>query len=192
MIRESASLADKQLAAMLANRDAKNLAQSLEPFLGKQSQLIFGFGVLAMALSTLLVHMIMNGYAISEALNRVGHAKIFILGASMPALAGFFSPVLWDGGAKAALQIPAAIIATTLLPIAYLGFVLLMNSRAALGDMLPTRRTGINLLMMLSTALATFASVWALLSQKIPGYIGITGLTILAWIGIRGFIKRNP
>ena len=190
-LRDAVPTYDKQLAAMLANRDAKNLAQSLEPFLGNKSQVIFGIGVLAMAVSTLLVHMIMNGYAISEAFNRVGNAKVFILGASMPAIAGFFSPILWDGGAKAALQIPAAVIATTLLPIAYLGFLLLMNSRSALGDNLPKNRILINVLMLFSTGMASFASVWALLSQDIPGKIGIVALIALAIVGILGFKKRN-
>lgn len=190
-LRASAAASDKKLAAMLANRDAKNLAQSLEPFLGKNAQMIFGIGVLAMALSTLLVHMIMNGYAISEALNRIGNAKVFILGASLPAIAGFLSPILWDSGAKAALQIPAAIIATTLLPIAYLGFLLLMNSRSALGENLPKRRMGINILMLICTALASFASVWALLSQNIPGYLGLAALIALAIIGCLGFNSRN-
>lgn len=190
-MRSAAPLPEKQMAAMLSNRDSVNLAQSLEPFLGKYSQTIFGIGVLAMAISTLLVHMMMNGYAISEALNKVGQAKFFILGASMPAMAGFFSPFLWSGGAKAAMAIPASVIATTLLPIAYLGFLLLMNSRSALGEELPKHRALINGLMIISAGVATFASVWALLNKGTPGMIGIAGLVVLAAIGIRGFIKNQ-
>jgi Mn2+/Fe2+ NRAMP family transporter len=190
-LRETAPIAERQLAAMLSNRDAKSLAQALEPFLGKNSQVIFGVGVLAMAISTLLVHMMMNGYAISEAFNKVGNAKYFIIGASMPAIAGFFSPFLWSGDAKAAMQIPASVIATTLLPIAYLGFLLLMNSKSALGDQLPKRRGLINALMLTSAGIATFASIWALNSKGIPGTIGIIALAALAVIGILGFIKRN-
>lgn len=163
----------------------------MEPFLGKNSQTIFGIGVLAMAVSTLLVHMMMNGYAISEAFNQVGNAKYFILGAAMPAIAGFFSPYLWSGDAKAALAIPASVIATTLLPIAYLGFLLLMNSRSALGDELPKRRGLINALMLTSAGVATFASVWALNSKGVPGMYGMAGLVLLAVIGISGFVKRN-
>lgn len=189
--RSSAPLADKQLAAMLSNRDSVNLAQSLEPFLGKHSQTIFGIGVLAMAISTMLVHMMMNGYAISEAFNKVGSAKIFILGAAMPAIAGLFSPFLWSGDAKAAMAIPASVIATTLLPIAYLGFLLLMNSRSALGDDLPKNRGLINALMVISAGVATFASVWALCNKGTPGMIGIGCLIFLAALGIRGFIKNQ-
>ena len=176
---------------MLSNRDSVNLAQSLEPFLGKHAQTLFGIGVLAMAISTLLVHMMMNGYAISEAFNKVGNAKIFIIGASMPAIAGFFSPYLWSGDAKAAMAIPASVIATTLLPIAYLAFLLLMNSKSALGDNLPNNRILINTLMIISAGVATFASVWALCNKGTPGLIGIAGLVILAIVGLRGFASRN-
>jgi Mn2+/Fe2+ NRAMP family transporter len=190
-VRAAAPIADKQLAAMLSNRDSVNLAQSLEPFLGKYAQMIFGIGVLAMAISTLLVHMMMNGYAISEAFNKVGNAKIFIIGASMPAIAGFFSPYLWSGDAKAAMAIPASVIATTLLPIAYLAFLLLMNSKSALGDNLPKNRILINILMAISAGVATFASVWALCNKGTPGLVGIVGLVILAIIGLRGFASRN-
>jgi Mn2+/Fe2+ NRAMP family transporter len=189
--RASASLAEKQLAAMLSNRDSVNLAQSLQPFLGKYAQTIFGIGVLAMAISTLLVHMMMNGYAISEAFSKVGNAKLFFIGALMPALAGLFSPYLWSGDAKAAMAIPASVIATTLLPIAYLAFLLMMNSKSALGDSLPKNRILINILMTISTGVAAFASIWALYNKGTPGLIGIIGLLILTVIGFRGFVSRN-
>lgn len=198
-LRDALPLEEKQLAGMLSNRGAKSLAVSLEPFLGKYSQTIFGIGVLAMAVSTLLVHMMMNGYAISEAFNQVGNAKYFILGATMPAVAGFFSPLLWSGDAKAALAIPASVIATTLLPIAYLGFLLLINSKAALGDELPKKRGLINVLMIFSAGIASYASVWSLWGKfqssdpytKNFGLFGMIALAALAIIGISGFIKRN-
>ena len=189
--RNTLPIEEKQLAGMLSNRGVKSLAVSLEPFLGKKSQTIFGIGVLAMAVSTLLVLMMMNGYAISEAFNKVGNAKYFILGAAMPAVAGFFSPYLWSGDAKAAMAIPASVISTTLLPIAYLGFLLLMNSKSALGDQLPKKRGLINALMIFSAGIASFASVWALNSKGTPGMIGIVALVALAVIGITGFKKNN-
>ena len=191
LARMALPLPEKQLAAMLANRKASNLAQSLEPFLGKSAQLIFGIGVLAMAISTMLVHMMMNGYAISEAVNKVGSAKVFIIGAAMPALAGLFSPYLWAGESKAAMAVPASVIATTLLPIAYLAFILLMNSKSALGDELPKKRGLINLLMVISAGVASFASIWALSGKGVPGQIGMVALAILAVIGILGFVKNN-
>ena len=118
---------------MLAKRSANDLATALEPFLGKWAQLIFGIGVLAMALSTLLVHMMMNGYAISEAFGQPGQRKIFLIGASIPALMGLLSPIVWSGTVKAALVVPAAVIATTLLPIAYLIFLFINEFQKSIG-----------------------------------------------------------
>ncbi|MBK1790575.1 divalent metal cation transporter [Persicirhabdus sediminis] len=189
--RESLPLAEKKLAAMLVKRDAGALAKSLEPFLGKYAQLIFGIGILAMAISTMLVHMMMNGYAISEAFNKVDSKLVFMAGAAMPAIAGFFSPFLWSGASKAALAVPASVIATTLLPIAYLAFLLLMNSKAALGEELPKKRALVNVLMIISAGAATFASIWNLVNKGPAGMYGLVGLAVLATIGIYGFVKNN-
>lgn len=198
-LRLTATQSDKDLATMLAKRNANDLAYALEPFLGKWSQFIFGIGILAMALSTMLVHMMMNGYAISEAFNRPGQRRLFLIGAIIPAIAGFFSPLLWNGAAKTALAVPASVIATTLLPIAYLIFLLLMNSKKALGDRLPQKRLVINILMVLATSIATFASIWALYGKYQStnsydhyfGLFGLIGLPILALIGITSFFRKE-
>jgi Mn2+/Fe2+ NRAMP family transporter len=144
-VRAAVSTEDKALATMLAKRNANDLANALKPFLGDWSQLIFGIGILAMALSTMLVHMMMNGYAISEAFGQPGEQKLFMLGAVLPAIAGLFSPLIWNGAAKTALAVPASVIATTRLPIAYLVFCLLMNSKKSLGSELPANRGLINI-----------------------------------------------
>lgn len=198
-IRANAPQVDKDLARMLAKRNARDLAHALEPFLGSWSQFIFGIGILAMAVSTMLVHMMMNGYAISEAFGQPGRQQLFLLGALIPAVAGFLSPLLWNGAAKTALAVPASVIATTLLPIAYLIFLLLMNSQKALGTALPKRRWAINLLMILATGIATFASIWALWGKQqssnpydhVFGLLGLIGLPLLAGIGIIGFFRKE-
>ncbi|MEO1258907.1 MAG: divalent metal cation transporter [Bacteroidota bacterium] len=198
-LRHAAPQVDKDLSTMLAKRSANDLAEALRPFLGNWSQLIFGIGVLAMALSTMLVHMMMNGYAISEAFGQPGQRKLFLIGASIPALSGLLSPFIWQGTVKAALVVPASVIATTLLPIAYLIFLLLMNSKKALGDELPKRRAIINVLMIFATAVAAFASFWALsgkaassnIYEHIFGIAGIVGLPLLALYGIYVFYKKE-
>ncbi|MGJ8643214.1 MAG: divalent metal cation transporter [Luteolibacter sp.] len=197
--RENLPQADKDLGVMLASRNAKDLATSLEPFLGKNAQLIFGIGVLAMAVSTMIVHMMMNGYVISEAFGKPGQTGLFMLGAAMPALTGFLSPILWDGQAKTAIVVPAAVIATTLLPIAYIIFLLLMNSKKTLGEDMPQKRSLVNILMIIAAGIATFASIWSLVGKynspaPYEHYFGLTGLIvlpILAIVGITGFVKRN-
>jgi Mn2+/Fe2+ NRAMP family transporter len=197
-LREALPQAEKDMGVMLAQRNAKDLASSLEPFLGKNAQLIFGIGVLAMALSTMIVHMMMNGYAISEALGKPGAKGVFMLGAAMPALTGFLSPILWSGQTKTALVVPAAVIATTLLPIAYVAFILLMNSKKTLGTELPKNRILINVAMLLAAGVASFASVWNLMGRASAGglsgtfgIIGLIALPPLILIGVIGFVKRN-
>ncbi|MGJ8651694.1 MAG: divalent metal cation transporter [Opitutaceae bacterium] len=197
-LREELPQADKDMGVMLAKRNSKDLASSLEPFLGKKSQLIFGIGVLAMAISTMIVHMMMNGYAISEAFGKPGAKGLFMLGAAMPALTGFLSPILWSGATKTALVVPAAVIATTLLPIAYVIFILLMNSKKTLGEELPKKRGLINVLMFIAAGVASFASVWSLIGKAnaggltgLQGIVGLIALPLLLLIGIIGFVKRN-
>lgn len=198
-LRTAAPQIDKELSIMLAKRNANDLAKAMTPFLGNWSQLIFGIGILAMALSTMLVHMMMNGFAISEAFGQPGQRKLFLLGAAIPALTGLFSPVIWAGTVKTALVVPASVIATTLLPIAYLIFLLLMNSKKALGEELPKKRLLINVLMGLATSIAFFAAYWALVGKyQSPdryahyfGLVGIIGLTLLMGLGILGFLRRK-
>jgi len=160
--------ADRQIGAMIFNRNAGQLAKALSPVLGEVgAQWIFGLGILAMAVSTIIIHQIMNGYAVSEAFNQSGNRRIFIAGALIPPIAGFFAPILWTGDAKIALIIPAAVTATTLLPLAYFAFFLLFNSKAALGPDFVTghRRILANTLMILAGGIATFASIWALVGR---------------------------
>lgn len=197
-LRDALPQADKDMGVMLAKRNARDLATSLEPFLGSNAQLIFGIGVLAMAVSTMIVHMMMNGYAISEAFGKPGATGLFMFGAAMPAITGFLSPILWAGQTKTALVVPAAVLATTLLPIAYVLFILLMNSKKTLGDQMPKNRTLVNILMFVAAGVATFASVWNLIGKAsasgaagLQGKIGLIVLPLLLLIGIIGFIKRN-
>ncbi|TVP76300.1 MAG: hypothetical protein EA353_12280 [Puniceicoccaceae bacterium] len=183
--------AERRLAAALSNRDAKQLATTLSPLMGERgANLVFGIGILAMALSTMMVHMLMNGFAISQAVGRPGATKPFIIGASMPALLAIFAPLAWTGDAKTALLIPAAVIATVFLPIAYLSILLLMNSKSVLAR--EDRASPlINCTMFLAAGIATFASVWLLWNRGTVGIIGIIGLILLAAIGIAGFFKNQ-
>jgi len=198
-LRNQASQADKDLSVMLAKRTVNDLSLSLRPILGDGSRLVFGIGVLAMALSTMLVHMMINGYAIGEALGRPDKKKLFLAGTLIPAFSGLISPILWSGQVKTALAVPASVIATTLLPIAYLIFLLLMNSKKAMGEDRPKKKALTNGLMLLSMGVASFASVWALLGktqsvanyEQYFGWIGLIGLPILIILGTISFLKKE-
>lgn len=204
--------ADKKLADMLVKRDANALAMTLEPFAGETiSQKIFGFGVLGMAVSTIVILMLMNGTAFLEAFSQAppkdGKADtmpqnkaIFFFGCALSGLSGACFPIFWTGASKAALAVPTSVIGGSLIPIAYFTFFLMMNSRKILGDQLPTggRRILWNTLMATATLIATAGSVWVLLGKtKTPGWLGYVGwgglafLVILFIVGILSFLRNE-
>lgn len=195
------TLADKNVAAMYAKRDVRQLASALEPFTGKfLAQKIFGFGVLGMAVSTIIMLMLINGFCATEAIGQPDNKKVHFIGAMLPGIIGFFNPAIWTGASKAALAIPASTIAGALIPIAYFTFFLLMNSKTALGAEMPTgaRRLRWNGLMLLATGLVSFGAIWVTWQGVgVPGLKGIMStsclivLAILFVLGTLGFLKKN-
>jgi len=198
-LRAQSSAADQRLSTMLAKRSAYELAESLSPLLGRYSQLIFGIGILAMALSTMLIHMMINGYAVREALGLTTGDKWFLIGAAMPAVSGILSPIIWSGSIKAAIVIPASVIATTLLPLAYLAFLLMMNSSKVLKGNFNQHRTILNVFMIITLAISYFAAIWALTGkmgsnnsyEKILALVGLLVLGVFSILGIIGYFRNN-
>jgi hypothetical protein len=72
------------------------------------------------------------------------------------------------------------------LPIAYVTFLLMMNSRSLLGAAMPTgaRRLRWNVLMILATAFATFCCLWSINSSanRDVGFIALGVLLVLATV----------
>ena len=192
---------DREVAAMLARRDVAQLASSLEPFTGEfLAQKIFGLGVLGMAVSSIIMLMLINGFATTEAFGRPGDRRLHFIGAMMPGVIGFFNPVIWTGASRAALAIPAATIAGALIPIAYFTFLLLMNSRSALGEELPKagRRIYWNTIMVIATSLVSFGAIWVTVKKTAsPGLEGVMAtimliaMAALFVLGIYGFLRNN-
>ena len=186
--------ADHAVAAALVSRDADNLATTLEPLVGKAvAQYVFGLGVLGMAVSTIIVLMLMNSFAVSEALGMPNNRTVRLIGAMMPGVLGLFAPAIWSGQTKAALAIPANVIGGSLIPIAYFTFFLMMNSKKLLGSARPTGTTRFvtNALMLLSTTVATVGCVWGLLARGTWGYAGVALLAILFVWGLVEFLYRE-
>ena len=146
-----------------------------------------------MAWSSIIILILMNGLAIAALFKKPNNRVVFMVGATMPAISGFFAPVIWTGASRAALAIPASVIATTLLPIAYFVFLLLMNSKPALGENRPKGLSRViwNVLMLGATGAASFASIWALSSKGTPGQFGLAGLALLFVIGIVSFVRKS-
>ena len=96
--------------------------------------------------------MLINGYAFREMLGRPDGTAPFVAGVLVAGLSGASWVWLWSGGAKFWLAIFASTFGMMLLPIAYITFFLMMNSKRILGDEMPTgfRRWASNIAMAIS------------------------------------------
>ena len=189
--REALPEADKKVAAMLVKRNNNALAGTLEPLVGDTvAQTVFGVGVLGMAVSTIIILMLINGFAFCELLNVPAEGTMHRIGSFIPAV-GVLGPFVW-GAAAPALAVPTSVIGGAMLPIAYVSFLLLMNSKSVLGDAMPTgsKRVVWNALMLLGTVVSAFASAWGLYGKKMYGFpIGIVALVFLAVLLVIGFVS---
>ena len=170
-VRAALPEADRRMAAMLVRRDAFNLARALEPLAGKNlANYAFGVGVLGMAISTIIILMLINGFAICEAIRVAPKGAPHRIGAFLAGLSGSLGPFVYVGDAKFWLAVPTSMFGMMLLPIAYLTFFLMMNSKGLLGDRRPTglRRVWWNTIMFVAFGLAAFGSFWSIKSSDYP------------------------
>jgi Mn2+/Fe2+ NRAMP family transporter len=167
--RDALPVADRTMAAMIVKRDAFNLANSLKNLVGEgTAQYVFGLGVLAMAVSTIIILMLINGFVVCEMLGLPSHGTVHRIGCYAAGLSGALGPFVWS---KAGfwLAVPTSMFGMCLLPIAYVSFLFMMNSRSLLGENMPTggRRLRWNAFMIIATALAAFGAFWSI---KTSGY----------------------
>jgi hypothetical protein len=188
--------ADKRMAAMLAERDNLALASTLEPLVGSVvAQKLFGVGVLGMAISTIIILMIINGFAFCEMIGASPDGPMHRVGSLLPAV-GVLGPFVWSSAAPA-LAVPTSVIGGAMLPIAYVSFLLLMNSKTVLGDSMPRggKRIFFNTIMLFATAVATFGSVWGLYNRSAFGFpignVALGALVVLLIVGVGSFISKE-
>lgn len=139
---------------------ASNLAGALEPVAGKFfAHTIFGAGVLGMTLSTITLLMLVSGFIVMELTGSPVNGTWYKFGTMLPAL-GILGPLVWSKYGFY-MAVPTSIINFTFLPIAYISFFVLMNSKAYLGDARPEggRRVAWNLAMGISILLVTVGAV---------------------------------
>ena len=184
--RASLPLEEKRLAAMLIERDAFQLAGSLEKLAGKNvSQYVFGIGVLGMALSTIIILMLINGFTVCEMLGQPSRGVLHRIGSLIPGITGAlgFLYIWGDAERRFWLAVPTSVFGMALLPIAYITFFFLLNSRKVLGESLPKggKRVVVNLLMILAIAGASIGAGWAIWRKGGPIAVGlIAGFFLLA------------
>ncbi|MFO8013954.1 MAG: divalent metal cation transporter [Phycisphaerae bacterium] len=167
------SLADRRMAAMLVRRDNIHLATALKPLTGPLvAQYIFGIGVVGMAISSVIILMLINGFCICEAVNRPSKGWLYRVGCLIPAI-GVLGPFIWAGAAPY-LALPTSVFGFILIPIAYTTFALLLNQRKLLGDNMPrgTKRWIWNTLMFLGVAIVLIGSVYKAWQKTRDSFLG--------------------
>tara|TARA_B100001123_G_scaffold155595_1_gene180246 strand:+ start:2843 stop:4528 length:1686 start_codon:yes stop_codon:yes gene_type:complete len=188
--------ADRILAATLIQRDAFALANSLEKLAGSGlSQLLFGVGVLGMAVSTIIILMLINGFVVCEMAGKPSEGRLYQIGCFLPAVSGALGALfLWSGKAQFYLAVPTSRFGMVLLPIAYIAFFFLMNNKKLLGNAIPQGASKVwwNVLMVIAVFLALAGAAISIFNDKatIPGTgiafktIGLTVFGILFVLAI--------
>ena len=186
--------ADRELAAMLVTRDAFNLAGSLKELTGPIfSQVIFGIGVLGMAVSTIIILMLINGFVICEIFKLPHTGMYHRAGCYLAGLSGAMGPFLWSGDAKLWLAVPTSMFGMVLLPVAYFTFMFMMNSKSLMGA---SRPKGIqlivwNILMLAASLLAAFGSFWSIYSSPYR-MVGFVAMGVFIGLAVVVGIIRKP
>ena len=193
---------EKQLAAALVKRDAFQLSQTLSPLLGDSlAKLVFGLGVFGMGFSTIIILMLINGYAFREMVGRPNGTTPFVIGCLVAGLFGASWIYIWaDDAARFWLAIFASSFGAMLLPIAYITFFLMMNSKAILGPEKPTGASMLiwNVLMGISVLGAIAAAATAIYDKAMDrqhpeAFYAVVGLLVVFTIlVVIGFWFRKP
>jgi Mn2+/Fe2+ NRAMP family transporter len=166
---------EHELGAILVTRDAFDLAASLQPFAGAFfSRVVFGLGALGITLSTITLHMLICGFVVCELFGRPQTGWTFRLG-TLAAATGVLGPFFWVQAAPW-LIVPTSIVAFMLLPIAYVAFLFMMNSRSLLGDEVPrgARRWAWNIGLLLVIALVVPSSLYMVYDRG-----GVYGMAVV-------------
>lgn len=190
--------AERKLAATLVKPNTSQLAKSLEPLLGQRNaNLVFGLGAFAMGFSTIIILMLINGYAVAEIFGGYSNTLLRSAGALLAAIAGFSWIWLWAGQSKTWLIIVASTFAAILLPIAYFAFFLLMNNKQLLGKEKPQGyRMWIWNILMAIGVLGALAQAFLATSLQIQkpetGSIVIGAVSAFLVLMVVGFSTRTP
>ena len=188
---------ERMMAVTLAKPNTRQLAKVLEPLMGEngkeRSNLVFGIGVLAMAFSTIVILMLINGFAFGELFGNYNSVPWRVIGSALCVAVGVCWVILWDGESKTYLAIVAGTFAILLLPIAYFAFFLLMNSRSLLGVEKPTgvRMFIWNILMIFSLVIVSifaYTSLAVKLTNEATGPMVLGGvITFGLLVSVRFF-----
>ena len=150
-----------------------------------------------MGFSTIIILMLINGYAFCEMFNVKQGSSMHMLGCLVSGVCGAIWPLVWDGPAKLWLAIAVSSFGFILLPIAYSTFFMMMNNKKIMGEERPQggRRLIWNLLMGVScivVIVAVAATIQQKVSDETTGSL-VLGMVVVYLIAvILGFILKKP
>ncbi|MDA1052517.1 MAG: divalent metal cation transporter [Planctomycetota bacterium] len=199
--------AEKQIASSLIKRDAFQLSESLAPLLGqRRANLVFGLGVFGMGFSSIIILMLINGYAFCEMFGRPQGGATHVAGCLVAGAVGAIWPLVWSGDTQFWLAILASSFGMMLLPIAYFTFFMMMNSNTLLGKEKPKGGSLLvwNVLMgvsVLGAVVAAGSAIWEKVSpifkenatqnQWLGGLV-VSGVAIVyILLVIAGFVMKS-
>ena len=196
-------MAEKQLASSLVKRNAFQLSSALAPIFGEgdagkdKASLIFGIGVLGMGFSTIIILMLINGYAFCEMFNVEQGSRMHMIGCLVSGVCGAIWPLVWDGPAKLWLAIAVSSFGFILLPIAYTTFFMMMNNKKIMGDERPEggRRILWNILMGVScivVIVAVIATIYQKVGDEKTGTLVLGMVVVYVIAVILGFVMKKP
>ena len=184
-------LGDRRMAAMLCRRDNIHMAAALKPLTGHVlAHYVFGFGVVGMAISSIIILMLINGFCVCEMANRPSRGWLYRLGCLIPAV-GVLGPFIWSGAAPY-LAVPTSVSQFIVIPIAYTAFALVLNQRKLLGKDMPrgAGRWIWNLAMAFGVIAVTIGSVY--MAHKKAGWWGIAGIAVfIGAVGVAHVLRRK-
>lgn len=192
--------AEKRIIPTLIKPNARQLALTLKPMLGKKyegyNNLIFGLGALGMGFSTIIILSLINGYAFAEITGLYNSTAARVIGALLAIAIGFAWFWIWQGESRTWLTIVASTFGAILLPIAYIAFFALMNSRRLLGDQMPTGWKMViwNVLMAIGVAGALLQAGGAIMTKVSDPQTGpfvIGGVCVFIFLALVGFSARR-
>jgi len=128
------------------------------------SRIIFGLGILGMALSSITMHMIISGFAVCEVFGIEPGGWRYRLACLLPAPA-VIGVVLWKY-IGTWIAIPTSAICGLMLPIAFIAFFILNNSKKYLGEDKPTGVKALvwNIAMLISIGVTVASIIYYLVS----------------------------
>ncbi|MEM7306670.1 MAG: Nramp family divalent metal transporter [Planctomycetota bacterium] len=121
---------------------------------------VFGLGIVAMALSSITMQMLCSGFALCEMMGREARGATYRIGMLLPAV-GVLGSIFWND-IRLWVAVPTTVLCGFLLPLAYVGFLILQRKQAYLGEDRPSGAKGALWLagMATSTVVLVVFLVW--------------------------------